>query len=190
MYLGLFSCMLLFQSCFEIIEQVFIKNDGSGNFQLVINMSKSKTRLNSMMKMKTVNGHDVPSKEEITQKIADLEKTITITPGISNVKTRLDFNNYIVTLSCNFAKVGCLNAAVKNIGDKENSLYTARCITLYRRIVHPSSTASLQLAHRSNGFRLSRTALVSILLFRKVSPGVEAGLLASCPPLDFIYFVY
>jgi hypothetical protein len=118
-YLLLFSCLLLFQSCFEIIEQVFIKNDGSGNFQLVINLSKSKTRVNSIMKMKTVNGHDVPSKAEISEKVAAIEKTIAGTAGISNVKTNLDFTNYIATLTCDFSKVAQLNTVVKNINDKE-----------------------------------------------------------------------
>ena len=75
-YLLLFSILILFSGCFEIIEQVFLKNDGTGNFQLVLNMSKSKTRLNSISKMKTINGHDVPSKEEIKNKIAEIEKTV------------------------------------------------------------------------------------------------------------------
>lgn len=118
-YIILFSCLILFQSCFEIIEQVFIKNDGSGNFQLVINLSKSKTRVNSIMKMKTVNGHDVPTKAEITEKVAAIEKTIAATTGISNVKTNLDFTNYIATLTCDFSKVTQLNTVVKNINDKE-----------------------------------------------------------------------
>ena len=119
MHLLLLTCILLLQSCFEIIEQVFVKDDGSGNFELVLNMSKSKTKINSIMKMKKVNGHDVPGKEEITKKVSELEKTIQQTPGISIVKTSLDFDNYIATLSCSFNKVSSLNAAVKNIGNKE-----------------------------------------------------------------------
>ena len=121
MYLVLFSCILMLQSCFEIVEQVFIKEDGSGTFELVLNMSKSKTKINSIMKMKKVNGHDVPDKEEIAKKVNDLEKTIQHTSGISNVKTSLDFDNYIATLSCSFNKVSNLNAAVKNIGNKEKT---------------------------------------------------------------------
>jgi hypothetical protein len=121
MYLLLLSCTLLLQSCFEIIEQVFIKDDGSGNFELVLNMSKSKTKINSIMKMKKVNGHDVPGKDEITKKVNDLEKTIQQTPGISNVKSSMDFDNYIATLSCSFTKVSSLNAAVKNISNKEKN---------------------------------------------------------------------
>ena len=119
-YLVLFTILITFQSCFEIIEQVFLKADGSGDFQLVLNMSKSKTRLNSIIKMKTINGHDVPSKEDIRSKIADIEKTLSKTAGISNVKSTIDFDNYIMGVTCNFNKVTQINNAVKNIYLKES----------------------------------------------------------------------
>ena len=120
MYLILFLCLFGFQSCFEIIETVFLNTDGSGNFQLVLNLSKSRTKLNSISKMKTVNGHDVPSKEEIKSKFADIEKTIAKTPGISNVKTTVDFTNYIASISCTFTQVNRMNDVVKNVYAKEN----------------------------------------------------------------------
>jgi hypothetical protein len=119
-YLLLFSCLILFQSCFEIIEQVFLKKDGSGDFQLVLNLSKSKTRLNSIIKMKTINGHEVPEKYEIKNKIVEIEKTVSKTAGLSNVKTNVDFDNYIANISFNFNKVSQVNDAVKNVYDKEN----------------------------------------------------------------------
>lgn len=118
-YIILFSCLLLFQSCFEIVETVFLNADGSGNFQLVLNLSKSKTKLNSIIKMKTINGHDVPSKEEIKEKIAGIEKTAAKTAGISNVKSTVDFNNYIATISFNFTQVNRINDVVKNVYAKE-----------------------------------------------------------------------
>lgn len=124
-YLLLFTILITFQSCFEIIEQVFLKADGSGDFQLVLNMSKSKTRLNSIIKMKTINGHDVPSKEEIKSKLADIERTLSKSAGISNVKSTTDFDNYIISISCNFNKVTQINSAVKNIYVKENPKGTA-----------------------------------------------------------------
>jgi len=120
-YLFLFSCLFTLSGCFEIVEQLFLKADGSGDFQLVLNLSKSKTRLNSIMKMKTINGHDVPSREDIKYRVAEIEKTVTKTPGISNVKTSVDFDNFIVSLSCNFKTVARLNDAVKNIYAKENA---------------------------------------------------------------------
>ena len=119
-YLLLFSCLIVFQSCFEIIETVFLKPDGSGNFQLVLNMSKSKTRLNSIIKMKTINGHEVPSKEEIKNKVTEIERTVAKTPGLSNVKTSVDFDNYIVSISYNFTKVTQLNDAVKKVYASQN----------------------------------------------------------------------
>ena len=107
------------QSCFEIIEQVTLKNDGSGSFMLTLNMSKSKTKLNSFTKMKTVNGHKVPTKEEINKKIAEMEKTVAKTVGLSNVKTTVDYDNYIAVLSCNFLKIAQINTVVININEKE-----------------------------------------------------------------------
>jgi uncharacterized protein YfcZ (UPF0381/DUF406 family) len=125
-YLGLLFSLILFSSCFEIVEQVFVKNDGSGNFQLVLNLSKSKTKLNSIMKMKTVNGHNVPSEQEIKNRIAEVEKATAKTAGISNVKTSIDFDNYIATLNCNFNNVNQLNAIVKNLSEKEKDKYAEK----------------------------------------------------------------
>ena len=41
--------------------------------------------------------------------------------GISNVKTTVDFDNYIASISCNFTQVTRLNDVVKNVYAKENS---------------------------------------------------------------------
>lgn len=109
------------QSCFDIVEDAALKPDGSGSFKLVLNMSRSKTKIHSIMKMKKVNGHDVPTVEDIKKKVADIEKTIKKTNGIGNVKTILDFNNFIATFTCSFTNVTSLNNAVKNIGDKEKN---------------------------------------------------------------------
>ncbi len=114
-YLLLFCCSLLFSSCFEIIEQLMIKADGSGTFQFVLNMSKSKTKLNSISKMKTINGHDVPSKWEIENKMKQVEKVMTKTVGVSGVKSSIDFENYIAIINCTFVKLNQLNTALKSV---------------------------------------------------------------------------
>lgn len=84
-------------------------------------MSRSKTKINSIMKMKTVNGHDVPTKEDIKKKMAGLETEIKKTAGISNVTTSLDLENFIAAVNCNFSNVNSLNNAVKNINEKEKN---------------------------------------------------------------------
>jgi uncharacterized protein YeeX (DUF496 family) len=117
-------CIFTLQSCFDIVEDISLKPDGSGSFKLVLNMSRSKTKINSIIKMKKVNGHDVPTKDDIKIKVADIEKIVKKTKGISNVKTVLDMDNYIATFTCSFTNVTSLNSAVKNIGDKEKNPQT------------------------------------------------------------------
>ncbi len=119
-YPFLLLCLISFTSCFEIIEQLFVKADGSGNFQLVLNLSKSKTKINSIMKMKTINGHNVPTEQEIKNKITEIEKATAKTSGINNVKTSMDFDNYIATITCNFNKVNQLNGIIKSVMEIES----------------------------------------------------------------------
>jgi hypothetical protein len=114
-YLLLFCCVFTFSSCFEIIEQIMLKADGSGSFQFVLNFSKSKTKINSIRKMKTINGHDVPNQWEIENKMQQVEKALNKTTGVSGVKTTMDFDNYIGTINCNFVKLSQLNTGLKNI---------------------------------------------------------------------------
>ncbi len=114
------GCLFL-QGCFEIVEQVTMQDNGSGSFQLTLNLSKSKSRVASILKMKTINGRDVPSETEIRKKIADIEKQLAATKGISHVTATLDMQNYIVTLNCNFDHITSLNNAVKKIGETEKA---------------------------------------------------------------------
>lgn len=120
-YLFLLAASITLQSCFDIVETISLNDNGSGNFQLLLNMSRSKTKINSILKMKTVNGHPVPTREEIKEKLAGIEKTIRSTAGISNVKTSLDFENFIASIQCQFSNVNSLNSVVKNINAKEKS---------------------------------------------------------------------
>ena len=116
-------CLFLLQGCFEILEQINLRADGSGDLKLVLNMSKSRSRLNSIMKMKTVNGHDVPSQAEIRKKADEYAAKVRESKGISDVRTELDFTNFIGTLECRFTSVSNLNAALANmIPEKKEKL--------------------------------------------------------------------
>lgn len=110
--------IFLLTSCFDILDKVNLKADGSGEYSLILNASKSKTRLASISKMETINGKKVPKKSEIEDKINDAAKIFRTTPGISNVKTSLDFENYIIKLSCNFRKIEDINAGLAQLKAK------------------------------------------------------------------------
>lgn len=111
--------IFLLTSCFDILDKVNLKADGSGEYSLILNASKSKTRLASISKMETINGKKVPKKSEIEAKINEAAKIFRTTPGISNVKTTLDFENYIIKLSCNFRKIEDINAGVAQLKAKD-----------------------------------------------------------------------
>jgi len=110
--------LLFLVSCFDILDKVNVKADGSGEYSLILNASKSKTRLASISKMETINGKKVPKKGEIEAKINEAARIFKSVPGISNVKTSMDFDNYIIKLSCNFKKIENINAGLDQLKAK------------------------------------------------------------------------
>jgi hypothetical protein len=110
--------LLFLTSCFDILDKVNVKADGSGEYTVILNASKSKTRLASISKMETINGKKVPKKAEIENKINEAAKVFRATPGISNVKTSIDFDNYIIKLSCNFKKIENINSGLEQLKAK------------------------------------------------------------------------
>ena len=118
-YLFIFCTFLSLTSCFDIIDKISLKADGSGEYSLILNASKSKTRLQSISKMETVNGKKVPKKAEIESKLKEATAIFKSVPGISNVRTALDFENFIVKLSCNFQKIENINSGLELLKSKK-----------------------------------------------------------------------
>ncbi|WP_294300379.1 hypothetical protein [uncultured Chryseobacterium sp.] len=114
-YFLLLLPLLLLTSCFDILEKANVKADGSGEYTVILNASKSKTRLASISKMETINGKKVPKKTELEAKVSEAARIFKATPGISNVKTSMDFDNYIVKLTCNFKRIENINAGLEQL---------------------------------------------------------------------------
>lgn len=126
-FIPLFCFVFLFQSCFEVIEEVKMKDDGSGHFNFVINFSQSKTKINSILKMEKFNGYTIPSKEEIKKEVSKIEVLAQSTVGISNVKTNIDLTNFIFAINLDFREISNLNTAfskLKNSKKLDPSLNT------------------------------------------------------------------
>ncbi|CAM1358781.1 conserved exported hypothetical protein [Tenacibaculum sediminilitoris] len=113
--------LFLFTSCFEFVEEVTFNKDGSGSAVLTINLSKSKTKLASMMLLDSVNGYKVPSKTTIKNKINEIVGKIQQTKGVHNVINTLNFNEFIVTVSCDFDNVEALNKVISNFSSKKQA---------------------------------------------------------------------
>lgn len=110
--------LLLLTSCFDILEKVNVKADGSGEYTVILNASKSKTRLASISKMETINGKKVPKRPDIEAKINEAARIFRATPGLSNVKTSMDFDNYIIKFSCTFKRIENINAGLEQLKSK------------------------------------------------------------------------
>lgn len=121
-----YRCLLLIillgsQGCFEVVEQINMHLNGTGDIVLTANFSQSKTKLNGIMKMKTINGRQVPTKQTITNKLKEIQTSAANTIGITNANLSSDFENYIFTFSCNFSKIEQLNTVIKNIAESQKS---------------------------------------------------------------------
>ncbi|WFO15142.1 hypothetical protein M601_014875 [Cellulophaga baltica 4] len=112
--------MTLFTSCFEVLEEINLNSDGSGTMLVTFNLSRSKSKIASVMLLDSVNGYKVPSKDDINLALKDAENHLKTINGISNIKKTADFENYIFTLSCNFDKVANLDAVFQDLIRQQN----------------------------------------------------------------------
>lgn len=105
----------LLSSCFENIEEIRLKADGSGSFTYTINFSQIKGEISSALRLDSFLGLNLPSLEEVKSKVRTVRDKLLQSPGISNVVLKEDYDNFILELSGNFTSIDKLNAAAKNI---------------------------------------------------------------------------
>jgi hypothetical protein len=115
-------CCLLLSSCFDVVEDVTIKNNGSGKCRYILNASKSKTKLNGMFMVDSLAKNKLPSKSEIQARAEEYITELKKQKGISEVVFKLDWSQYTAELSFDFASIKELNEALYALqkkGDKE-----------------------------------------------------------------------
>lgn len=110
-----------FLSCFEIIEDVTIYEDGSGKIKVIINASQSRTDINTLLLLKEINGYKVPSIQKVESKLADFTDSVRHIKGFSNVTSSFDQDNFIIVFEAGFDKVGRLNQGIFKLWDKFDS---------------------------------------------------------------------
>lgn len=117
-YFLLIAAVLSLSACFEVVEEMVIKKDGSGEMTVTLNLSQSKTKVASILLLDSINGYKVPSKKTIQQNLQEVVVNLRKTPGISAVSQRLDFDNYIASIRFSFSKVADLNTVNTLVYDK------------------------------------------------------------------------
>ncbi|QCX02005.1 hypothetical protein FGM00_18495 [Aggregatimonas sangjinii] len=119
-YSSLFVMLLCSTSCFEILEEINLNADGSGSMLVTLNMSKSKTKVASIMLLDSINGYKIPTEDDMNEAMKDVVSHLEKTDGISNIKKTKDMDNYVFTIACDFKKVEHINAIFKDLIEKQN----------------------------------------------------------------------
>ncbi|MCC6722299.1 MAG: hypothetical protein IT243_08850 [Bacteroidia bacterium] len=109
--LMLLTCL---SSCFEILEDISFKKNGSGTFKYVINLSESKTEINSLMKLDSNSGFKIPKIKEINDKLNKVEQTLKNSEGLSNIIVKRDFKNWIFEVKTDFDNCQNLEKGISN----------------------------------------------------------------------------
>ena len=111
-------------SCFEIIEEVALNSDGSGSYEYTLNVSQSRTKLDQIMRMDSINGYKVPQKTDLKEPLQKLITKAQSINGISNVGKIEDFDNYIFSFTCDFKNIESLNRLVAELRRASNDTRT------------------------------------------------------------------
>ena len=114
-YLFLIVFLLFFSSCFQVIEEINVNKTGSGTVNLTLNLSASKTKMASLLLMDSVQGYKVPSKQTIQKELEEIVSYLKKSEGITNVQKKIDFDNFIVSVSFAFKDVANINTVNQNV---------------------------------------------------------------------------
>ncbi|MFA4871227.1 MAG: hypothetical protein WC623_23710 [Pedobacter sp.] len=129
-YLLSIFVLFCFSSCFQIIEEINLSKTGSGTVNLTLNLSASKTKVASVMLMDSIQGYKVPSRQTIQKELDEVVAYLRKSPGISNVQKKVDFENFIVSVSFAFKDIANIDHVNQNVLKKlkikglSNSSYT------------------------------------------------------------------
>ncbi len=109
----LFLCGLT--SCFEVIEDISFKKDGSGVVKLILNLSQSKNEINTLMKLDSSSGYKIPTESDINSYLNRVLQSLKSTEGLSNVSIKRDFKNWIFEVKSNFKNSENLEKGLQSV---------------------------------------------------------------------------
>ena len=106
---------MLCSSCFQIIEEVTLKNNGSGEMRITLNMSQSKSKIASLLLLDSVNGHKIPSEADMRKYMDETVDFLKKAKGISNIRQSLDLKNYIAQVNFSFTDLSYVNGLTEKL---------------------------------------------------------------------------
>lgn len=110
LYLLIVVC---FSSCYEILEEITVNENGGGTMRLMLNCSESRAKISSAMMMNNVADTEVPDRSAINALFARVGHSLRKVRGIDAVSYNVDFDKYIAGLRFEFKEVAAINDAMK-----------------------------------------------------------------------------
>ena len=111
----LFCC----SSCFQIIEEISLKADGTGEAKITLNLSQSKSKVSSILLLDSVNGRKVPDEKDIKKFMNEAVTELKKTDGITNIRQSLDMKTYIASVSFSFKNITSVNNLTASLLKKQ-----------------------------------------------------------------------
>jgi len=110
------ASVLALAGCFDIKDEVFLDEKGSGSFQSTFDISGMKEMLDMLKTMmpdslKNTEGGKMPGDESMQDSIMNMWKDLEKIPGISQVKKEKK-GDMVFSISFRFADIKALNAAM------------------------------------------------------------------------------
>ena len=114
-----FGLSLSLSGCFDFVEEIQLNNDGSGLLKYKLNLSKSKTKLSSIMLMDSIRGFAVSDQDEIHEKLIDLKLHLQDQEGLSDVVVKENWGEYIFEVSLHFDNIESVNHGFESVMSKD-----------------------------------------------------------------------
>lgn len=107
---GFLLTAMVFTSCFDLIEEIHYKKDGSGTYKFTMDMSGLKGLMELAMSADTTGEFKMDTlsavSKELSAKVRDLD-------GITNIREIADAENLVFGVEFDFRDVKALNLAMK-----------------------------------------------------------------------------
>ena len=112
---------IIFVSCLDVVEEIDLNSSNGGKATYTFNLSQSKIKLNTLLKLDSIGGHKIPKLYEIENELAKAVRELKSKEGISEASYTINEAEYIYTLEVSFASLKFLNNALKEMSYWQHS---------------------------------------------------------------------
>lgn len=106
---------IFFVSCLDVIEEIDLNESKGGKATYTFNLSQSKVKLNTLLKLDSLGGYKIPKLYEIEDELIKAVRELKAKEGISNATYSINEEEYIYTLVVHFKSLKNLDIALRQM---------------------------------------------------------------------------